>query len=170
MRSWPAWMPRPLQDSYSLQPDDLRVSGKGERAGTHVGSGCRSDACTVECTVRLSPEEAAWFERWERDQLAQGSRWVLFPLWHSGEIHWEAVRLAERPKLARRLGMHAEYSLKLQVMRRTGMLPDCLLRLFFCWPPCFFFAFDVELRALFRALAPVTVSAVNEALAWEPED
>lgn len=121
--AWPERMPRPLQGSYSMQPEDRRLAGSVD-AGTYFSPGFGGDFCSVECSLRLDPLQAAWLESLERDSLAQGAAWVDFPLWYSGGLHWEECRFTARPRLTAREGLHCVYQLRLQCRRRSALGAD----------------------------------------------
>ncbi len=190
---YPDWMPAPQQDSFSIQPEDRRLTSETE-AGSIVRYQFDTDVNIAECTIILNRVQAAWFERFERDLLKHGTVWFNFPLWIGGELVWESCRFKTRPKAGSLIGLHTTYTFSLYVSKRTQLaFNDCLMQLFVCWPPCFFataaglfdsaFAklaktvrgmnasahnIDNILRGFFFPLQPITTTAIADALG--PDD
>lgn len=185
--AWPDWMPAPQQDSFSIQPEDRRLTSE-----TEVGSIIRyqfdSDVNVADCTLILNRTQAAWFELFERDMLRQGTVWFEFPLWIGGEVVYESCRFKTRPKAGSLIGLHTAYTFSLYVSKRSQLaFPPCLAEVFVCWPPCFFQKLDAFLeeflasapawkqevalrlddlfQPIFTPLSHVTETAVSDALA-----
>lgn len=136
--SWPSWMPAPQQDSFSIQPEDRRLTSETE-AGSIIRYQFDTDVNIAECTLILNRVQAAWFEQFERNILRQGTIWFDFPLWIGGEIAYESCRFKTRPKAGNLIGLHTTYTFSLYVSKRTQLaFPPCLAEVFVCWPPCFF--------------------------------
>ena len=166
--SWPSSLPKALQRNYSMQPDDRRTASSS--VGTAFFEGFSGNACSADCTVFLSPSQAAVFEKFERDTLVQGTKWFLFPIWYAGGVHTELCRFKTRPKASNKHGFWMEYSFSLYIQRRSELIPECMIKLFSCWPPCFFVEFSDSLDATFRTLSHVTRQRVNSALAEMHEE
>ena len=160
--AWPDWMPAPLQSGFSMQPEDRRAASSV--VGTAFFKGFGGDVCIAECRLVLNQLQAEWFEEWERDDLVHGSRWFSFPLWYSGEIHWEQCRFRTRPKLSGFVGKSNEYQFALYVRKRTELLPECLAKALSCWPPCFFAVFRSRLGETFSHLSTVTSASIADAM------
>lgn len=164
---WPDWMPAPQQDSFSIQPEDRRLTSE-----TEVGSIIRyqfdTDVNVADCTLILNRTQAAWFELFERDILRQGSVWFDFPLWIGGEVVFETCRFKTRPKAGSLIGLHTTYTFQLYVSKRSQLaFPACLAEVFACWPPCFFFSFDDGLRDTFLPLSHISTQSLSDALAFD---
>ena len=132
---WPDWMPRMQISGYGYEPLDRRT-----RTDMEVGSILRvnfdSDETSVACTLVCNSLQAAWFEAFERDVLAQGSRWFRVPLQSGGSIQWHTARLAARPKAQQLLGVfHTAYHLQLDLERRELELCGDLVALLACLAP-----------------------------------
>ena len=161
---WPDWMPAPQQDSFSIQPEDRRLTSETE-AGSIIRYQFDTDVNVAECTLILNRIQAAWFEQFERDVLKQGSVWFDFPLWIGGEVVYESCRFKTRPKAGSLIGLHTTYNFSLYVSKRSHLdLPQCLMELLACWPPCFFFTFDDALKDAFPSLSHITEQAVADAV------
>ena len=160
---WPRWMPKPLQSGFSMQPEDRRIASTA--VGTSFQRGFGGDACIAEVSLKLNRLQAHWLEQFERDALVQGSRWFLFPLWYAGEVHWEQCRFKTRPKASSVNGFYGTYQFSLYVRRRTELMPDCMVKVFSCFPPCWFFNFNEEMAVLFSTLSHTTAAGVEDALA-----
>lgn len=161
---WPEWMPAPQQDSFSIQPEDRRLTSETE-AGAIIRYQFDADVNVAECTLILSRPQAAWFELFERDVLRQGSAWFNFPLWIGGEVVYEKCRFKTRPKAGSLIGLYTTYTFSLYVSKRSQLaFNDCLMRLFVCWPPCFFVRLDKELSKVFLPLSHITNTALADAL------
>lgn len=160
---WPDWMPTPLQSGFSMQPEDRRIASS--TVGTSFQKGFGGDVCTAEVSLRLNRLQGQWLERFERDELVHGSKWFLFPLWYAGEVHWEMCRFKTRPKISTVNGFYSTVSFTLYVQKRSELLPECIVKLFACWPPCFFFDFVKLLSEIFSSLSNITRQKVNNALA-----
>ncbi len=162
---WPEWMPAPQQDSFSLQPEDRRLTSETE-AGSIIRYQFDTDVNVAECTLILNRTQAAWFELFERDLLRQGTVWFDFPLWIGGEVVYEKCRFKTRPKAGSLIGLHTTYTFSLYVSKRSQLaFPKCLTEVFLCWPPCFFFELHKAFASLFSTLSNVTSAKVNAALA-----
>lgn len=120
--AWPDWMPRPLQDGYSVEPEDRRLTTQTD-AGTIIRREFGTNEAVAECTLVLNPMQAAWFEALEHAVLGQGSQWFEFPLWVGGEVSMHRVRFLSRPRSGGIIGNHTRYEFTLQVGERA-MLPD----------------------------------------------
>lgn len=166
--SWPEWMPKPLQSGFSMQPEDRRIASS--TVGTSFQRGFGGDVCIAEVSLTLNRLQAAWLERFERDETRQGAAWFDFPLWYGGEVHWEECRFKTRPKLQSVSGMYASYAFSLYVKKRSEIIPDCLAKILFCWPPCFFFDFHDYLEVVFSSLSAITADDVSDALAGMYEE
>lgn len=185
--TWPKWMPAPQQDSFSIQPEDRRLTSETE-AGSIIRYQFDSDVNVAECTLILNRTQAAWFELFERDMVRQGTVWFDFPLWIGGEIAYESCRFKTRPKAGNLIGLHTTYTFSLYVSKRTQLaFPPCLAEVFVCWPPCFFeklngllmdfFAYKPSWKEnilrrtgeifspLFTTLSSITETSVSDALA-----
>lgn len=164
---WPDWMPAPQHDSFSIQPEDRRLTSETE-AGSIIRYQFDTDVNVADCTLILNRIQAAWFEQFERDVLRQGSVWFDFPLWIGGDIVYESCRFKTRPKAGSLIGLHTTYTFSLYVSKRSQLaFPKCLAEVFVCWPPCFFFGFDDALVELFPPLSNITEQAVADAVAIE---
>lgn len=167
--TWPASFPVPLQSGFSMQPEDRRITQS--TVGTSFQQGFGGDVCVAEVTLQLNRDQAAWLEQFERDVARHGSVWFNFPLWYSGEVHWEQCRFKTRPKASTFNGFHGTYSFSLYVRRRTELLPDCMVKLFACWHPCFFGELEdaidllvAEFPLFFEHISSITRASVNDAL------
>ena len=185
--TWPAWMPAPQQDSFSIQPEDRRLISETE-VGSIIRRQFDADVNVAECTLILSRPQAAWLEVFERGILRQGTVWFDFPLWIGGEIVREKCRFKTRPKAGNLIGLYTTYTFSLYVSKRSHIAFDfdCLMELLACWPPCFFFnlnywmqqflstaknyklninvRLDAVFEHLFTTLSHVTEDGVNDAL------
>lgn len=166
--SWPESMPRPLQSGFSMQPEDRRIASS--TVGTSFQKGFGGDVCIAECTLLLSSSQSLWLEAFERDTLVHGTRWFSFPVWYAGQVHWEDCRFKTRPKAGSLVGKHTQYQFSLYVRRRTELMPDCMVKLFACFPPCFFFELGAKLKTYYGIISNVTTAKVNSALAEIYED
>lgn len=168
MISWPSTMPKPLQSGFSMQSEDRRIASS--TVGTSFQKGFGGDVCAADVSLTLSPAQGAWLEKFERDTLVQGTKWFSFPVWYSGEVHWEQCRFKTRPKASSINGFYGTYQFSLYVRRRTELMPDCMVKVFSCWPPCFFFELADGLIQIFNSLSAITSSAVSDALAEMHEE
>ena len=166
--SYPDWMPKPLQSGFSMQPEDRRIAQS--TVGTSFQRGFGGDVCVAEVSLTLNALQAHWLEQFERNALVQGSRWFLFPVWYAGEVQWEMCRFKTRPKVSGVNGFHSTVQFSLYVQKRSNLLPECMVQIFSCWPPCFFFELHSALARLFSTLSNVTRAKVNAALAEIYED
>lgn len=121
--TWPDWMPGPLTEGYAVETDDRRLTSQTE-AGSIVRRQFDTDEATVTCSVMLDRMRADWFEAFERDMLAQGSKWFEFPLWVAGSLTMHKVRFAQRPKASAVIGTHTRYEFVLNVAHKNGMSGD----------------------------------------------
>ena len=119
--AWPEWMPAPQQDSFSIQPEDRRLTSETE-SGAIIRYQFDSDVNVAECTLILSRVQALWFESFERGLLRQGTVWFEFPLWVGGEIVREKCRFKTRPKAGNLIGLHTTYTFSLYVSNRSSLL------------------------------------------------
>lgn len=125
--AWPEWMPAPQQDSFSIQPEDRRLTSETE-AGSIIRYQFDTDVNVAECTLILNRVQAAWFESFERNILRQGTVWFDFPLWIGGEIVREKCRFKSRPKAGSLIGLYTTYSFSLYVSKRSGLLDEEAMR------------------------------------------
>lgn len=160
--SWPKWMPAPQQASFSMRPEDRRIASS--TVGTAFFRGFGGDVCTADCTVVLNQLQSEWLEEFERDVLVHGSKWFKFPLWYSGEVHWEKCRFKTRPKISGFTGKSTEYQFTLYVEKRSELIRECLFKLLSCWPPCFFSKFNGGIDEAFSHLSNVTASNIASAM------
>lgn len=130
--SWPASMPKPLQETFSMQPEDRRVASSA--VGTSFAKGFGGDMCSADCTLLLSPAQSLWLEAFERDTLVHGTRWFSFPVWYAGQVHWEDCRFKTRPKAGRIVGKHTSYQFALHVRRRSSLSAEVSLTPPVSWP------------------------------------
>lgn len=156
-------MPYPLQAGFSMQPEDRRIAQS--TIGTSFQKGFGGDVCIAEVSLRLTREQARWFDSLERDSTVQGTIWFELPIWYAGEVHFEQCRFKTRPKFTTFNGFHEDVSFSVYVRKRSELLPSCMIKLFSCWPPCFFFEFNSILIRLLSKLSNVTRAKVNSALA-----
>lgn len=163
MISWPSTMPKPLQSGFSMQPEDRRIAQS--TVGTSLQRGFGGDVCIAEVSLTLKRSQAASLEKFERDTLVQGSRWFLFPVWYAGEVQWEMCRFKTRPKVSSVNGFFGTYQFSLYVQKRSNLLPECMVQIFSCFHPCFFFELHKAFEKLFSTLSNVTRAKVNAALA-----
>lgn len=163
MISWPSTMPKPLQSGFSMQPEDRRIASS--TVGTSFQKGFGGDVCVAEVSLTLNRAQAAWLEKFERDTLVQGSRWFMFPIWYAGEVQWEPCRFKTRPKVSSINGFHSTMQFTLYVQKRSNILPECMIKLFACFHPCFFFELLEVPAAFYGTLSNVTGASVNSALA-----
>lgn len=162
---WPDWMPAPQQDSFSIQPEDRRLTSETE-AGAIIRKQFDTDMLVADCTLILNRTQAAWFEVFELNVLRQGTVWFDFPLWIGGEVVYEKCRFKTRPKAGNLIGLHTTYTFQLHVSKRTQLAfdSDCLMELLACWPPCFFVRLDRELPKVFPPLSHITNTVLADAL------
>ena len=161
--SYPSWMPKPLQSGFSMQPEDRRIAQS--TVGTSFQRGFGGDVCTADVMLKLNRLQAHWLEQFERDTLVQGTKWFSFPVWYAGGVHWEDCRFKTRPKLSSVDGLFSSFSFTLYVRRRSWLLPGCMVKLFACWPPCFFPELTAKLKRFYGRLSNVTAAGVDSALA-----
>ena len=122
----PRWPLRPpVADGYGIEPADRRLSTEMED-GILRRVEFDTDETTARCSLFLGPEDAAWFEAFERDHLRQGSGWMIMPLWVGGSLTDHAVRFRERPKLSQKTGAWSTYSLSLDLAGRRGLMSEDL--------------------------------------------
>lgn len=162
--AWPRWMPAPQQDSFSIQPEDRRLTSETE-AGAIVRYQFDSDVNIADCTLILNRVQAAWFEFFERDMVRHGTVWFDFPLWIGGEVVYETCRFKTRPKAGSLIGLHTTYTFQLYVSKRSQLpFPKCIAELFVCYPPCFFMALDAA-SARLAAATPSWLEKIRESTA-----
>ncbi|MDR2892968.1 MAG: hypothetical protein LBV80_07790 [Deltaproteobacteria bacterium] len=115
---WPKEMPGLQKEGYGYELTDFKLD-----QGIDVPGVKRVDfeVDEVKITGRmiLNPQEAGYFEAFERDVLNQGCRWFLLPVWISGELKEYKVRFKERPKLAEVRGKHSIYTFTLEMGQRS---------------------------------------------------
>lgn len=162
MIEWPSTMPKSLQSGFSMQPEDRRIASS--TVGTSFQQGFGGDVCVAEVSLTLNRTQAAWLEKFERDTLVQGTKWFSFPVWYAGEVHDELCRFKTRPKASSVNGFHGTYQFSLYVRRRTELMPDCMVKVFACYPPCFFPKFNKKMDALYEVLQGVNTKTVADAL------
>ena len=121
--TWPKWMPAPQQDSFSIQPEDRRLTSETE-AGAIIRYQFDTDVNVADCTLILNQVQSAWLEAFERNLLRQGTVWFEFPLWIGGEIVREKCRFKSRPKAGSLIGLHTTYTFSLYVSKRSSLLSD----------------------------------------------
>ena len=126
---WPPEMPALQMAGYTLTPVDLRLKAQTETGGWYA-SLLAGDECVVACRLVLDAVQAAWFEAFERDTLAQGSGWFRIPLWAGGQIAPQAVRFRDRPQATPVGASHTAYDFVLTLRERTGMLSADLTEFF----------------------------------------
>ena len=112
MITWPDWMPAPQHDSFSIQPEDRRLTTETE-AGSIIRYQFDTDVNVADCTIVLNSFQSNWFEAFERDVLAQGTVWFNFPLWIGGEVSYAKCRFKTRPKAGNLIGHHTTYTFSL---------------------------------------------------------
>ena len=123
MLRWPDWMPAPQQDSFTIQPEDRRLTSETE-AGNIIRYQFDTDINVADCTLILNSVQSSWFEAFERDILAQGSIWFEFPLWIGGEVVYESCRFKTRPKAGSLIGLHTTYTFSLYVSKRSHLMDE----------------------------------------------
>lgn len=133
--SWPRWMPAPQHDSFSIQPEDRRLTSETE-AGAVIRKQFDTDMLVADCTIILNGAQARWFETFERDVLAQGAVWFEFPIWEGGDVEWEMCRFKTRPKAGSLIGLHTTYTFSLYVSKRNSLYGPCIMEMLDCWSPC----------------------------------
>jgi len=133
LMEWPEWMPKPLQDGFSMQPVDNRTISQMEK-GTAIRVEFDSDEMEATCTLELNQIQAGWFARFWKDALFHGSRWFSFPLWVDGEIQWQPVRFKSLPTNSRVNALWTRYQFTLQVEKRD-LLSDTLFWLLGIFSP-----------------------------------
>jgi hypothetical protein len=125
---WPSWMKPPVVDGYGIEPINRRLVTEME-----IGSVYRvefdTDESVATCSLFLNPLGANWFEAFERDFLAQGSRWFYWTLFVGGQLVDHVVRFKDRPKLSEKSGDYSTYTFTLDIARREGLMPVVLVEL-----------------------------------------
>ena len=123
MMAWPEWLGVPLVDNYGLEVADRRISTEME-----IGSTRRvefdTDEATVSCSLLLAPDEADFFEAFERGPLHQGSRWFKINLWLGGRMAEQTARFKGRPQITGKAGDYTFYSFTLEITQREGLMSD----------------------------------------------
>lgn len=132
---WPDWMPAPQQDSFSIQPEDRRLTSETE-SGNVIRYQFDTDILVADCTLILNGSQARWFATFERDVLRQGSVWFEFPIWEDGGVEWEMCRFKTRPKAGSLIGLHTTYTFSLYVSKRNSLYGPCIMEMLDCWSPC----------------------------------
>lgn len=150
---WPDWMPKPQRASYQYEAVDRR-----SRTDMEVGSIVRveydTDESKITCTMTCNRVQSAWFEIFEREMLAQGSRWFEMPLQSEGRIEWHTVRLAARPKASLTGATHTSYSLTLDVEKRPDAMCLELVELLTCISPADLCCTAENLRHAMHEIVP----------------
>ena len=131
---WPSNMPPLQMEGYTLTPVDLRQKAQ-EGLGGSYALRINGDECEVACRLVLAATQAAWFEAFERDTLAQGSTWFKMPLWAAGQIAQQTVRFKSRPQATPIGAGHTAYEFVLVLRERAGMLPADLTEYFLANDP-----------------------------------
>ena len=132
---WPEWMPAPQHDSFSIQPEDRRLTSETE-SGNIIRHQFDTDILVADCTLILNGTQARWFAAFERDVLRQGSAWFEFPIWEDGGVEWEMCRFKTRPKAGSLIGLHTTYTFSLYVSKRSSLYDPCIMEMLDCWSPC----------------------------------
>jgi hypothetical protein len=132
---WPTWIKPVLVDGYGVEPVDRRI-----KTDMEVGASYRvefdTDETIVTCNVFLKPLQASWLEGFERDVLAQGSRWFKMRLFVGGAYGEEHdVRFRERPKLTAKSGEYSTYTFSLDVAGRKGLMDPGLAEVLSTYEP-----------------------------------
>lgn len=128
-------MPAPQQDSFSIQPEDRRLTSETE-SGNIIRYQFDTDILVADCTLILNRVQARWFATFERDVLRQGSVWFEFPIWEDGDVEWEKCRFKTRPKAGNLIGLHTTYTFSLYVSKRNSLYGPCIMEMLDCWSPC----------------------------------
>ena len=115
--TWPSWMPRAQVDGYGVHPVDRRLTTETE-AGNIIRRQFDTDEAEADCSLILNQLQSNWFEAFERDILAQGTVWFMFPLWIGGEVSYAKCRFKTRPKAGNLIGLHTTYTFSLYVAKR----------------------------------------------------
>lgn len=121
---WPSWLPKVQSTSYSYQTVDRRAKSDMEIGGI-LRNEFDTDETRLQCRLVLDPDQAAFFEAFQKQILKSGTVWFELPILIGGEIKNHIVRFAEHPKLESLMGVHAFYSLNLQIDRRI-LMPEWL--------------------------------------------
>lgn len=150
--TWPEWMPKPQQSGYDVQVSDRRTKTDMEMGGI-IRAEFDVDEAVCQCKLILSPEEAAWFEAFERHLLKQGATWFRMPLWVSGQLSLHTVRFRERPKISRLVGLYTEYSFALDISVRNT-LPKDYIEILLEYGPDALRAFSTRLHEILHVEAP----------------
>ena len=118
---WPAWMPPPLTDGYTVKPEDRRGRPDFPIRGQFRVE-FRTDEAVAACALFLNALQSNWFEAFERGLLRQGTRWFRMDLWVGGQMIEHRVRFRERPQQSGRTGLeYARYTFQLDLFRREGL-------------------------------------------------
>ena len=115
---WPAWMPTPLQQNFTIKPVDTRTISQME-VGTSIRKQFSGDELEATGSVLLDQDSSAWFERFEKETLEQGTTWFYFPVWSGGNLQTQLVRFKQRPTLSQVNSLHSRYDFVLQVEKRS---------------------------------------------------
>ncbi len=121
--TWPNWMPRPNADDFNTQPVESRTLTDME-VGTVIRSEFDTDEQEASCSLLLTPEQATWFDAFEKTLLNNGTKWFWFPCWFSGEVQLRKVRFKSRPKMSKVIGLNSQYTFALQVADRELLEPN----------------------------------------------
>ena len=144
--SWPDWMPKPLQQGFTINPVERRKISDME-AGSLIRVEYDNDEMECQCSVVLDQNQAAFFESFEAQVLRQGSRWFEFPLWVSGEIQYQMVRFKARPKISQIRGYHTFYQMTLQVEKRQ-LMDEGVTAILSLFGPDAFYDFENRLHVI----------------------
>lgn len=151
-KTWPDWMPKPLQNGFALETEDRRTT-----SSTEVGSVIRvefdTDVQVATVSMTLDQLEAAFLEKFERDILTQGSEWFYFPIWYNGEVVYELCQFKDRPKIAGVIALYTKYTFTLYVDRRSDLMPDCLTEALMEYSPYEFYMTDLRLNEAFTIMS-----------------
>lgn len=131
---WPDWMPLPQMSGYGLELKDRRLKTEME-VGSIVRVEYDTDEAQATCSLVLNEFQAAWFEAFERDVLAQGSQWFSMPLKSSGIVQPHTVRFAQRPKADIVGPGHTRYSFTLDVEKRPDVICGEVSNIVLCMAP-----------------------------------
>lgn len=114
---WPTWMPTPLQSGYGGGPVDTRATSDTE-AGSLLRKQHNTDEQDITCSIVCDEFQAAFFEAFERDKLAQGTVWFELPIFIGGELRYYKVRFKQRPKITEVKATYTYYGFVVTVYKR----------------------------------------------------
>ena len=130
---WPDDMPALQREGYGYELADNTLPGAG-KLSTVKRVAFTMDEARISARMVLDPKQAAFFERFERDTLNQGSRWFLLPVWIAGEVREYKARFRERPKLTELSGLHSVYLFVLDLENRELLDPNLVAWLLYFSP------------------------------------